>query len=54
MGVVWTDPVTCGDWVIGITVIRQNVAYMAILASAHLQGHAASHLQPRLAIALGQ
>jgi len=54
MGVVGTNPVTRCHLGVGITIIGQNVAYMAVLASADLQGYTASHLQPQLAVTLGQ
>ena len=54
MGMVGADPVTGGGRRALVTIVLQDVMYVAVLAGADLQGQHAARFKPRLAIALGQ
>src|SRR5690606_6608235 len=54
VGMVGADPVAGNDRRALVTVIDQDVAHVAVLAGADLQGQRAGRLKPDLAVALGQ
>jgi len=51
---VGADPLVGGRWRALVAVVDEDVAHMAVLAGADLQGQHAGRLQPRFAVALGQ
>ncbi len=54
LGKVGADPLTSGRRFALISVVFQDVVYLAVLAGTDLQGQHAGRLQPNRAIALGQ